>query len=130
MCFVYKEMLGVLDIRGAKDGFDNFLAHLSDVQSFGRYLETVSLYPVFLTVHCILVAIALRNHDGGMLCNFHVLSMYFTCTLIMISHYFNNLSRNSSLSHFHAHFNQVLLHESGIEAEGYVKHLFILTVKI
>ena len=52
-------------LTDAEQGLENFLAHLTDIHSFGRYLETVSIYPVFLSVHCILVALALRNHDNG-----------------------------------------------------------------
>ena len=63
--------------KEVQDGLENLLPHLSDIHSFGRYLETVSIYPVFLSVHCILVALALRNHDYGM-----VLSVYFTFAII------------------------------------------------
>lgn len=55
----------MLGIKEAREGFENFLTHTSDFQSFGRYLETVPIYPVFLGVHCILVALALRSRESG-----------------------------------------------------------------
>ena len=57
-------------VREVQKGLENFLAQSSDIHSFGRYLETVSIYPVFLSVHCVLIALALRTHDNGMICHF------------------------------------------------------------
>lgn len=47
-----------------KAGIGNFLKHTSDVHTFGKYVERIELYPVFLTVHALLIAIGLRSRDG------------------------------------------------------------------
>ena len=47
-----------------KEAISNFLKHTSDVRSFGNYVENVPIYPLFLGVHCVLVAGALRTRDG------------------------------------------------------------------
>lgn len=47
-----------------KAGIENFLKHTSDVHTFGKYVERIELYPVFLTVHALLIAIGLRSRDG------------------------------------------------------------------
>ena len=66
-------------IKELQEGLENLLTHSSDIHSFGRYLETVSIYPVFLSVHCILVALALRNHDYGMVsCSYFTFAIIFT----------------------------------------------------
>ncbi|XP_065069367.1 trimeric intracellular cation channel type 1B.1-like [Rhopilema esculentum] len=48
-----------------KEAISNFLKHTSDVHSFGNYVENVPIYPLFLGVHCVLVAGALRTRDGS-----------------------------------------------------------------
>ena len=47
-----------------KAGMENFLRHTSDVHSFGKYVERVELYPVFIVVHVLLIAIGLRSRAG------------------------------------------------------------------
>jgi len=68
-------------VREVQKGLENFLAQSSDIHSFGRYLETVSIYPVFLSVHCVLIALALRTHDNGTreFAKNHLIPSWFVC---------------------------------------------------